>query len=123
MVEHAYPIKIMGWLVIVLKRHAMALDELSPAEFEELAFLLPRVIKILKEELNCEKEYVSCYAEKKHFQHVHFHIFAKPPDLPEGSRGAKSFTYINVAEEEALPKEEIAAFCTQLKEKMMKMMS
>ena len=29
LVEHAYPIKMIGWLVIVLKRHAEALHELT----------------------------------------------------------------------------------------------
>jgi diadenosine tetraphosphate (Ap4A) HIT family hydrolase len=36
-VDHAYPARQVGWLVIVLKRHAEALHELGDAEFEELA--------------------------------------------------------------------------------------
>jgi diadenosine tetraphosphate (Ap4A) HIT family hydrolase len=32
LVEHAYPVKTIGWLVIVLKRHAEALHELTPED-------------------------------------------------------------------------------------------
>src|SRR5690349_5354536 len=76
LVEHAYPIKRLGWLVIVLKRHAEALHELTAEEFVELGQILSRVINVLFEETHCEKEYVSCYAETEHFHHVHFHVFA-----------------------------------------------
>ncbi len=41
-VEHAYPSQLVGWLVIVLRRHAIALHELSAAEFAELGPLLER---------------------------------------------------------------------------------
>src|SRR5690348_12644608 len=46
LVEDTYPIKILGWLVIVLKRHAEALHELTAEEFIELE----PVCKIGKEE-------------------------------------------------------------------------
>ena len=36
LVEHAYPVKTIGWIVIVLKRHAEALHELTIEEFIEL---------------------------------------------------------------------------------------
>src|ERR1044071_1337325 len=82
--EHAYPVKAIGWLGIVLKRHKEALHELTPEEFAELAQIQARLIHFLYEELHCEKEYVSCYAEQEHFYHIHFHVFAKPPGLPDG---------------------------------------
>ena len=78
LVEHAYPVKTMGWLVIVLKRHAEALHELTAEEFAELAQIQAKLTKALFEELHCEKEYISCYAEAEHFYHIHFHVFAKP---------------------------------------------
>jgi|SRR5215216_4255221 len=37
LVEHAYPVKAIGWLIIVLKRHAEVLHELTAEEFTELA--------------------------------------------------------------------------------------
>src|SRR5512142_2221893 len=96
-VEHAYPVKVLGWLVIVLKRHAEALHELSAEEFSELAQIQARLIPLLHEELNCEKEYVVCYAEQEGFHHIHFHVFAKPFALPKELKGGSSFSLLKVS--------------------------
>jgi len=116
-VEHAYPVKIIGWLVIVLKRHVEALHELSAEEFAELGQIQSRLTGLLFEELHCEKEYVVCYAEQEHFHHIHFHVFAKPYDLPEGLRGGGSFALLKVSAEEAVSPNDIIAFCEILKGK------
>ena len=110
-VEHAYPVKQKGWIVIVLKRHAEALHELTAEEFAELGMIQARLSKLLHETLNCQKEYVSCYAEKEHFRHIHFHMFAKPHDLPDELFGGKSFALINISEAEAVAPETIMDFC------------
>ena len=115
LVEHAYPVKTIGWLVIVLKRHADALHELTVEEFAELAHIQERVTKVLFEELQCEKEYMSCYAETQHFYHIHFHVFAKPATLPNELKGGKSFALIKGTAEDAIPPEEIITFCELLK--------
>jgi diadenosine tetraphosphate (Ap4A) HIT family hydrolase len=62
LVEHAYPVKTIGWLVIVLKRHAEGLHELTTEEFAELAQIQDKLIRFLYEELHCEMEYIFCYA-------------------------------------------------------------
>jgi diadenosine tetraphosphate (Ap4A) HIT family hydrolase len=121
LVEHAYPIKVKGWLVIILKRHATALHELSEEEFVELSIIQSKVIQALHEKLNCEKEYVSCYAEKDHFNHIHFHVFAKPGKLPVEFQGTGSFKLINVPAEGAVAKEEISCFCGEMRETMLNM--
>jgi Diadenosine tetraphosphate (Ap4A) hydrolase and other HIT family hydrolases len=115
LVEHAYPVKTIGWLVIVLKRHAEALHELTTEEFTELAQIQARLTKVLFEELHCEKEYISCYTEAEHFYHIHFHVFAKPPDLPDELKGGKSFSLLKVTNEEAVSPNKIIAFCELLK--------
>jgi diadenosine tetraphosphate (Ap4A) HIT family hydrolase len=117
LVEHAYSVKVIGWIVIVLKRHAEALHELTSEEFTELAEIQARLIPLLHEELNCEKEYVSCYAETEHFYHIHFHVFAKPPDLLDELKGGKSFALLKVTEEEAVPPSQIIAFCEVLRDR------
>lgn len=117
LVEHAYPVKTIGWLVIVLKRHAEALHELTTEEFTELAQIQARLIPLLHEELNCEKEYVSCYAETEHFYHIHFHVFGKPPGLPDELKGGRSFALLKVTDEEAILQGEVIAFCELLKDK------
>jgi diadenosine tetraphosphate (Ap4A) HIT family hydrolase len=115
MLEHAYPTRLNGWLVIVLKRHAEALHELTREEFGELGELQALAVRLLHEALNCAKEYSVCFAEKEGFQHIHFHIVARSRDLPTELKGTKIFSMINVTAAEALSPEEIKAFCEQLR--------
>jgi diadenosine tetraphosphate (Ap4A) HIT family hydrolase len=117
MIEHAYPTRLKGWLGIVLKRHVEALHELTREEFAELSELQSLAVRLLHEGLDCAKEYVVCSAEAEHFQHIHFHVIAKPHNLPDEFKGTKIFAMINITEAEALPREEIAAFCGELRSK------
>lgn len=117
LVEHAYPVKVIGWIVIVLKRHAEALHELTAEEFVELGQLQAKLIPLLYEELHCEKEYISCYAELEHFRHIHVHVFARPANWPDELKGGHSFALLKVTPEEAVPPNEIIAFCESLKGK------
>jgi diadenosine tetraphosphate (Ap4A) HIT family hydrolase len=114
-VEHGYPSALKGWLVLVLKRHAEALHELTPAEFAELANLQGRAARALHMLLECEKEYVMALAERTGFQHVHVHIVPRPRDLPEELRGPRIFALLNVAEEEAAPPADVHTFCEVLR--------
>ena len=115
LVEHAYPVRRTGWIVIVLKRHAEALHELSADEFRELGMIQARLMNVLHEVTDCEKEYLACYAELENFKHVHIHVFAKPRDLPKELMGGKSFEILHVSAEEAAPKESVAEFCEILR--------
>jgi diadenosine tetraphosphate (Ap4A) HIT family hydrolase len=116
-VEHAYPVKMLGWLVIVLKRHAEALHELTADEFAELARIQATLIPLLHRELDCEKEYLSCYAEMEHFRHIHIHVFARPREWPEELKGGHSFALLKVTRAEAVPPNEVIAFCELIKGK------
>lgn len=115
LVEHAYPSKLKGWLVIATKRHVEKLHKLSSEEFIELTKIMEKTIKLLHEKTNCEKEYSMCLAEKEGFNHIHFHIVPKPKDLSDELKGAKCFGLLKVTEEEAIPKEDIKVFCEELK--------
>jgi diadenosine tetraphosphate (Ap4A) HIT family hydrolase len=109
---------LKGWLVIVLKRHAEALHELTREEFTELGELQAPAVSILHEDLDCAKEYAVCFAEKEGFQHIHFHIIARSRDLLDELKGTKIFAMINVLEAEALPQGEIKTFCEELKRRV-----
>lgn len=115
LLEHAYPVSQKGWLVIVLKRHAEALHDLTAAEFAELAQIQARAAQLLHETLNCQKEYLSCFAEAEHFHHIHFHVFAKPYDFPPELMGTKSFALLKVSDAEAVSAAELADFCQVLR--------
>jgi diadenosine tetraphosphate (Ap4A) HIT family hydrolase len=81
-VEHAYPTQLLGWLVIVLRRHAEALHELTRDELLELASIQYDVIAELYAALHCQKEYLACYAELAHFQHIHSMSYPSPLICP-----------------------------------------
>ena len=88
---------------------------MSADEFRELGMIQARLMKVLHETTNCEKEYLACYAELENFKHVHIHVFAKPHDLPKELMGGKSFEILHVSAEEAAPKNELAEFCELLR--------
>ena len=117
LLEHAYPTCLKGWLVLVLKRHAEALHDLTAAEFRELAELQARTTQLLFREFGCEKEYSICLAEAEHFHHIHFHLVPKPKDLPMKLKGAKIFALLNVDKAGAISKDEIKALCEDLRQK------
>ncbi len=117
LVEHAYPCRLKGWLVLVLRRHAESLHELEPEEFRELAELQYQLARLLFQELGCEKEYSVCLAEAEHFHHIHFHLVPKPPGLPDELKATKIFALLAVEEKDAIPPDEIRTFCQDLKSK------
>jgi len=118
-VEHAYPVGMVGWLVLVLKRHVEALHELSAHEFAELGVLQGTVARLLHLELSSQKEYIMCFAEAEHFNHVHVHIVAIAHDLPHELRGPRILAMLKSEQVEPLPPDEIAAFCSHLKSRLM----
>ncbi|MEK7507746.1 MAG: HIT family protein [Patescibacteria group bacterium] len=117
-VEHAYPTSLRGWLVCVLKRHASALHELTKEEFIECAEIQHACAKIFRSMLECEKEYVACFAEGVGFNHIHFHIVARPKNLSEEARGPKVFTLLGKTAANPVPEKEIKDFCTMLKKEI-----
>ncbi len=117
-VEHAYPVKIKGWLVVILKRHAVGLHELTLKEFSELAVIIGKLTKLIYQELGCQKEYISCFAEKTNFEHIHFHVIGRPDNLKKSEKGPRIFHFLKVTEAETIPKEEIIRFCHKIKKKM-----
>ena len=116
-VEHAYPVRMEGWLVLVLKRHVEAMHELTEAECVELGRLQGRVARLLHADTGSQKEYAMCFAEADHFNHVHVHIVARSADLPHELRGAGIFAMLKTEERGALPPEQIRAYCEHLKVK------
>lgn len=83
---HAYNTSRLGWLVLIVRRHIEALDEMTPAEATELGALLRDVSLALKQQTGCQKTYIMQFAESKEHPHAHFHIVPRwanqaPEDL------------------------------------------
>jgi diadenosine tetraphosphate (Ap4A) HIT family hydrolase len=99
-VVHSYNTALPGWLVLVVRRHIEAVDELTDEEAAELGILLRRVSLALKEITGCLKTYVIQFAEAAEHPHVHFHVIPRMADQPEDRRSTKIFGYLGVPEEE-----------------------
>ena len=100
-----FPCGIKGWLILLPKRHVGAIHELSKEEMKEFSNILYSLSKTLYSLLKNEKEYVIQLAEIKGFNHVHFHIVAKPKNLPKKYTGTKIFKITK--ETKNLNKEEV----------------
>jgi diadenosine tetraphosphate (Ap4A) HIT family hydrolase len=104
----------MGWLVLVLNRHATALHELTVEEFTEFHLLIPQIITLLQIKFSSTKEYILCLAEKEGFEHVHVHFIPRAADLPDEFKGTKIFGLMG--EDGRIPEVELAALCEELQE-------
>ena len=112
-VEHAYPTSLLGWLVIVLRRHAEALHELTPDEATELGQLQRDVAVALKAKLDCVKEYSVCYGEASGFSHLHVHVIPRALDLDEHLTGGGIFGCLNSLDD-VLPRTVVSMFCNEM---------
>ncbi|HLY26957.1 MAG TPA: HIT family protein [Aggregatilineales bacterium] len=101
-VVHCDSTSILGWLIIIPRRHLAAIDEMTEAEAIEVGRLIRAVSIALKHVLDCEKTYVSQFAEAPGYQHVHFHVIPRAKDLPEDRKGANIFKNLGLPPEKRL---------------------
>ncbi len=106
-VVHAYNTSYLGWLVLVLRRHAEAIAELTADEALELGALLQRVSLALKHELGCSKTYVMQFAESPDHPHVHFHVVARMPEQAPEDRAYHIFRHLGVPIEQRCGDEQL----------------
>src|ERR1700734_2922539 len=90
----AFGTALPGWLVVLPRRHVLALDELTPAEAAGLGPVLREVTAALREVTGCDKTYVALFAEAEGFGHVHFHVIPRPADLERELRGPRIFALL-----------------------------
>lgn len=93
---HSYDTSLLGWLVLVPRRHVLSVAELDAHEGEELGDLLRFASAALEAEVDCAKTYVMQFAEHPEHPHVHFHVVPRAADLPDAHRGANVFCYLGV---------------------------
>ena len=117
-VVHHNNTSLPGWLVLVVRRHIGAIDELTNEEAIELGVMLRRVSLALKETTGCIKTYVVQFAEMAEHQHVHFHIIPRMANQPENRRGTNVFEYSGVSEEERVREEIMNEIATKVQKKL-----
>jgi diadenosine tetraphosphate (Ap4A) HIT family hydrolase len=83
--------------VVAPARHVEQVDALTPDEQRALGPLLTEVAAAVRAETPCEKVYVSIFTEV--LNHLHVHVIARPPGLPEEERGPRLFASARRAEE------------------------
>jgi diadenosine tetraphosphate (Ap4A) HIT family hydrolase len=110
-IAHAFNAARLGWLVIILGRHAMSLGELTAEESAIFGRLVPAASRALESELGVSKAYVMFLAEMERFEHVHVHVIARPqPEL----RGTKVFELLHRPPEEWVPAPDMDAFAVRI---------
>lgn len=80
---------VPGWFVVAPARHVEQIDALTPAELRALGPLVAATSAALRAETPCVRVYVGVFAEK--LPHLHVHVIARPPGLPEEERGPGVF--------------------------------
>ena len=113
-VVHCYDTALPGWLVLVVRRHIDAIDELTEEESVELGVLIRRVSMALKEITGCVKTYVVQFAEASDHPHVHFHIIPRMANQPEERRSTRIFEYLGVSEEERVSEKTMNAIAVKI---------
>jgi diadenosine tetraphosphate (Ap4A) HIT family hydrolase len=117
-VVHSYDTSLLGWIVLVPRRHIESVDELTESEGHELGDLLRKVSSFLKKHLGCTKTYVMQFAEHPLHPHVHFHVVPRMPDIPEENIGANVFNYLGVDDASRLTDSEMNPFAMKLRREM-----
>lgn len=96
-VAHAFDTALPGWLVIVLRRHATSLADLTTEEAAALGPLIKRLSAALQQELQVPKAYLAFFAEGPQHPHVHIHVIPRPE---KELRGPGSFELLSRPDDE-----------------------
>ncbi len=111
---HSYNTSLLGWLVLVSRRHIAAIDEMTDDEAIELGKMLRQVSKALKVVTKCSKTYVVQFAEASNHHHVHFHVIPRMNDQPEDYKGPNIFKYLGVPLENRIQELEMNRFAVDI---------
>ena len=122
-IVHSYNTALPGWLVLVVRRHVEAIDELTEDEAVELGRLVRRVSIALREVTGCLKTYVIQFAEQADHPHVHFHIVPRMEDQPADRRGPQVFGYLGVLDEDRVTEERMIELSAQIQGILLSMSS
>jgi diadenosine tetraphosphate (Ap4A) HIT family hydrolase len=112
---HCNSTALLGWLIVIARRHIAAIDEMSEDEAIELGKLTRRVSIILKDTTGCAKTYVAQFAEAPGHQHVHFHIIPRMADQAEDYKGPGIFKQLGVPEEKRVSETAMNQIATEVR--------
>jgi diadenosine tetraphosphate (Ap4A) HIT family hydrolase len=113
-VVHAFGTSIEGWTVLVLRRHASAVSELTDDEVVELGPLIRDVSRALESSTGCPKTYVAQFAEHPDHPHVHVHVIPRPATLDDRSRGPRVFDFLGLPPDRCVPETRMDQLADQI---------
>jgi diadenosine tetraphosphate (Ap4A) HIT family hydrolase len=113
-VVHAFNSALPGWLVLVPRRHVTSIAELTEPEAQTLGTWQVRLSRALHQVLGCQKTYIAQFAEAEGFAHVHFHIVARPAELPPDLRGPRIFQMLGHADRPQVSEERMDDIAREL---------
>jgi diadenosine tetraphosphate (Ap4A) HIT family hydrolase/ribosomal protein S18 acetylase RimI-like enzyme len=97
-VVHATGSSLLGWLVLVPRRHVMEIAELTDAESASLGGWQVRLARALAKEFGTSKTYVATFGEVPGF-HLHFHLMPRLGNLDPALCGPGIFSLLGVDKE------------------------
>jgi diadenosine tetraphosphate (Ap4A) HIT family hydrolase len=117
-VAHAVGCALPGWLVLLPRRHVLAVADLTDAEAAGLGTWQVRLSRALHAVTGCAKTYVVQFAEAARFSHVHFHVVPRMASLGQDRRGPKVFEYLNQPPERAVTRDQMNALAVDLAQRL-----
>ena len=99
-VAHAINTALPGWLVLIPRRHVVAIAELTGVEAAGLGVWQVRLSQALHAVTGCAKTYVVAFGEAEGFSHLHFHVVPRMPELAQNLRGPGVFGLLGRAVDE-----------------------
>lgn len=115
-IVHANNSYLLGWMVIVARRHVDSVADLDPEEARELGMLIHKVSKALHSIVGCVKTYVMQFAEAEGHGHVHFHVVPRMINIPSENKGANVFNYLGADEDSRVPEAEMNSLAQDMKQ-------
>jgi len=114
-IAHAFNTSLLGWIVLVARRHVETIADLTEEEGYELGHLIRTISQYLQEITGCEKTYVMQFAEAPGHHHVHFHIVPRMSDFSDSDKGKNVFNFLGVAEGDRVTEDEMNKLAKSLR--------
>ena len=114
-VAHAIGTALPGWLVLLPRRHIVAIAELTGVEAAGLGVWQVRLSQALHAVTGCAKTYVVAFGEAEGFSHLHFHVVPRMAEMAEDLRGPGVFGLLGRAADEQVSAEEMNDLAIRLR--------
>jgi diadenosine tetraphosphate (Ap4A) HIT family hydrolase len=107
LLRHARETNILGYLVLVSRRHFLDLSEATDAESASYGKVLRTAIKAIRQIVPCERVYTFTLGEL--VPHFHVHIIPRTSAMPRAFRGRGILSYPTLPAADSQLVEQVAA--------------